>query len=144
MRCEEVMRKDVERVLPMAPASEAARRMRERNVGFLPVCDESGKVLGTVTDRDLALRVLGERRDPDVPVRDIMTPGVVACRPHDDLADAERRMAELRKSRIVCVDAAGRLVGVISLSDLVQRDEPAAAVRTMRWVTSRKTDRAAP
>ena len=58
MRCREIMKSDVECVEPRATVQDAARRMRDEEIGFLPVCDDSMKVLGTVTDRDLTIRVL--------------------------------------------------------------------------------------
>ena len=66
MRCEEVMKKDVECLSPQDTVQAAARRMREANVGFLPVSDRSRKVLGVVTDRDLAVRYDGKRRNAGV------------------------------------------------------------------------------
>ncbi|HZA49460.1 MAG TPA: CBS domain-containing protein, partial [Myxococcaceae bacterium] len=62
MRCEEIMKKDVECVSPQDTVQAAAKRMRDENIGFLPVCDQSKKVQGTVTDRDLAIRVLADGR----------------------------------------------------------------------------------
>src|SRR5262249_47263149 len=58
MRCEEIMKRDIECVSPKTSASEAARRMRDQNVGFLPVCQPEKKVVGTVTDRDIAVRLV--------------------------------------------------------------------------------------
>ena len=62
MKCEEVMKSDVTCVSPQDTAEEAACRMRDENVGFLPVCDESRMVLGTITDRDIAIRVVAGKR----------------------------------------------------------------------------------
>src|SRR5581483_9589521 len=83
--------------------------------------DTAGAVLGVVTDRDLALRVLGERLPSDTPVLAIMTPGpFLSCRPDDSLQSLETRMAEAKRPRAVVVDPCGKLVGVISLSDIAR------------------------
>jgi len=138
MRCEEIMKKDVECVLPADTVQAAAQRMRKENVGFLPVCDESGKVLGAVTDRDLAIRVLADACPVTTRVVEVMTREVVRCRPEDELSDAEELMARKHKSRIMCIDEEERLVGVISLYDIAQEDDEAKVSRTLREVTERE------
>jgi CBS domain-containing protein len=110
-------------------------------VGFLPVCDQSKKVLGTITDRDIAIRVLAENRPAKTSVAEVMTREVVACRPEDDIRVAEHMMSQNHKSRIICLDDAGRLAGVISLSDLAQHDG-ARAARTMKEVSERESKKA--
>ncbi|MCW8139938.1 MAG: CBS domain-containing protein, partial [Planctomycetota bacterium] len=62
MRCEELMKRDPECVRPQDSIHEAARLMRDRGIGFLPVCDEDRKVLGTVTDRDIVIRAVADNR----------------------------------------------------------------------------------
>jgi CBS domain-containing protein len=138
MRCEEIMKRNVECVSPRDTAEDAAGRMRDENVGFLPVCDQSGNVLGTLTDRDLAVRVVAEGKASGTLVEDVMTREVVACRPEDDLRDAQATMAEHEKSRIMCIGQDGRLVGVISLSDIAQHETGARAAETLRDVTERE------
>jgi CBS domain-containing protein len=138
MRCEEIMKKDVECVLTQDTVQTAAQRMREENLGFLPVCDQSQKVLGTITDRDLAIRVLADARAASTSINDVMTREVIACRPEDDLRKAEELMGTNQKSRIMCVDNGGRLVGVISLSDIAQREDGARASQTLRRVSERE------
>lgn len=138
MRCEEVMKSSVEYLGPEEPVELAAVRMRDCNIGFLPICDASGRVLGAITDRDIAIRLVAEGRPGSLPVRDIMSREVVSCRPEDDLRTAEQIMAKKQKSRMLCVDEQGRLVGVISLSDIAQRDSGAQAWRTLRQVSERE------
>ncbi|SRR5258708_22711362 len=139
MRCEEIMKKDVECMSPQDTVQAAARRMRDENVGFLPVCDRSKKVLGVVTDRDLAMRILAEGQPPSTRVEEVMSREVIACRPDDDLRKAEELMVKNHVSRMLCVDTEGPLVGVISLSDIAQREESGRAAKTMRGVTERET-----
>jgi CBS domain-containing protein len=138
MLCEELMKTDVECVSPVDSIEEAARLMREANVGFLPVCDESRRVLGTITDRDIAIRAVADALPGSTPVEDVMTDEVVACSPKEEVEAALELMGENRKSRIICLDGDGRLAGVISLSDIAQLGEVGAS-DTLRQVSGRET-----
>jgi len=138
MRCQEIMKKDVECVSATDTAQVAAKLMRDENVGFLPVCDQSKRVLGTITDRDLTIRVLADASPSTTRMEDVMTREVVCCRPDDELEDAENLMAKNQKSRIVVIDSGGALVGVISLSDIAQREEGSKASETLREVSQRE------
>ena len=136
MLCEDIMKTDVESVSPVDTIQDAARRMRDDNVGFLPVCDESRQVLGTITDRDIAVRAVAEAQPASTPVEDIMTGEVVACSPKDTIDTALQLMAENHKSRIMCLDDEGRLIGIISLSDIAQLVGEAS--ETLRQVSDRE------
>src|SRR5512139_674873 len=104
MRCDEVMTRDVIRLRPLDRVDAAARRMRDENVGFAPVCDDEGRPVGAITDRDIALRVCAEdRRAGRTHVEEVMTRGVLLCGAGDELARAEALMAQRRKARIVVV-----------------------------------------
>jgi CBS domain-containing protein len=128
MRCSELMKTDVEHCLDTASIASAAMAMRDRRVGFLPVCDAAGIVVGTITDRDIVLRVLAPvRSSEDSIVADAMTRELIACSPNDDVGVAEGLMVRFRKSRIVCTDAQGRIAGVISLSDIAKKVSQAQA-----------------
>jgi CBS domain-containing protein len=135
------MKREIECLSPREPAVAAAARMREQNIGFLPVCDDGMQVLGTVTDRDIAIRIVAERLPADTPVEQIMTREVVACYPEDDVEVAKELMADHRKSRIMCVDDAGSLIGVISLSDIAKLEGDGAA-RILREVSRREVSEA--
>jgi CBS domain-containing protein len=138
MRCDEIMKRDLECISPDGSVEEAARQMRDANVGFLPVCGRDKKVLGTLTDRDIVIRVVAAGRLPSSKVSDAMTRDLVACRPKDDLGRAAELMSRHQKSRIVVIDESDRLVGVISLSDLARTEENAGA-RALRDITERET-----
>ncbi len=143
MRCEQLMKRDVQRVRPADDLRSAARKMRDRNVGFLVVCDEEGRAIGTLTDRDLVIRADAEGLDPSATrVREVMTAQVIACRPGEDVGVAERRMREEQKSRIVVTDTAGQVVGVISLSDFATWD-PKGAAETLCEIANRESAGAA-
>lgn len=139
MRCEKIMTRDFVYVGERDSAQRAAAIMREENIGFLPVCDDDQRVLGTITDRDLALRVCAEALNAaEVTVADVMTREVVACAPEDDLRRAEQLMAESRKSRVLVTDELGGLVGIISLTDVVMRDSNKHAAHTLRKIVGRE------
>jgi CBS domain-containing protein len=139
MDCERVMQNEVYYVRPTDTAQSAARTMRQENIGFLPVCDEEGVVLGTVTDRDLALRLCAEAIDAArTPVADVMTREVIACRPEDDLTTAEHLMARHKISRVLVVDEAAHLVGVITIADVAVRDSDRHTAHTLRKIVERE------
>jgi CBS domain-containing protein len=134
------MKRDVECCGKEDPIQDVAVRMRDRNIGFVPVCDDGGRVLGVVTDRDIAVRVVAEARDPSTPVGQLLsTDEVVSCRPDDDLARAQQQMGQRRKSRLLVIADDGTLRGVISLSDIAQYETPSVAGDTMRQVTDRES-----
>jgi CBS domain-containing protein len=138
MTCDEIMKRKVQTVDADSTIQQAAEKMASANVGFLPVTDGSGRILGTVTDRDITIRAVAKNRAPDCLVRDIMSKEVISCRSTDDLATAEELMARTQKSRILVMDAGG-LVGVISLSDIATRDSGRRAAVTLKHVSGRES-----
>lgn len=139
MRCEEIMKKQVSCVGPSDNVKAAAQKMRDNELGFLPVCDDSKNVLGVITDRDITIRlVASDESASSTKVDSIMSKELVACRPEDDIDTAQKLMKEHKKSRIMCVDDDGKLVGVISLSDIAQCEEPGRASETLKHVSSRE------
>jgi CBS domain-containing protein len=138
MKSKEIMKSQVDCIAPSDPAEKAGRIMRDRNVGFVPVCDAAGKVIGTLTDRDLAIRVLADGRPGTTPVQEIMSKEVISCSPEDDVERAAALMGKHQKSRMLCVDDSGKLIGVISLSDIASRGDRQQAAETMRQVSSRE------
>jgi len=138
MKCSEIMKRDVRSIPEAASLMSAAALMRDANVGFLPVCNASGRVVGTITDRDIVIRGVASEWKPMMSVTDVMSKeGLVACTPNDDLQTAESRMAQAHVSRILVVDDDFRLKGVISLSDIAVRDRE-RAIDTLRAVASRE------
>lgn len=131
MKIQDVMTRNPASVTPDAPASEAARIMKTEDVGVVPVVEsrESGKLVGVVTDRDLAVRLVAEGRDAQARVRDVMSGGKLHTRgPDDDLDAVMDTMAEEQVRRIPIVDERGTLVGIVSQADVVRkaRDESKA------------------
>lgn len=137
MLCEEIMRHPVRRISAEDVAGTAARIMRDENIGFLPVTDASGRFIGTLTDRDLALRVVAANASSDILVSEIMTRETVRCSPSDDILTAEQLMARKAKSRIVCTDEDGRIVGIISMTDLAHSDDSWRVARTLKRISER-------
>jgi CBS domain-containing protein len=132
------MQRSPERIAPETTVAEAARRMRDACVGFLPVCAADGKVMGVLTDRDIALRVDAPGLAGSTPVSRVMSRGLIACGPGDELDHALALMGRERKCRLVILDDAGRLAGVISLSDLAQHSEPLRLARLLREIYVRE------
>lgn len=139
MRCEEIMKSEVQCLGPSDTVQKAAKVMRDSGIGFMPVCDESKNVLGVLTDRDITIRsVADDKSASSTQVESVMSRELVACRPEDDIETAQQLMAENKKSRICCVDDDGKLVGVISLSDIAQCEEAGRASETLKHVSSRE------
>lgn len=139
MRCRDVMKANVVCCSPEDTVFEAAAKMRDENIGFIPICDESRRVHGTLTDRDITIRLVAERKSFDTTCREVMTRSAVFCRPDDDLRRAAEKMATHHVSRMLCVDEHGALCGVLSLSDLAQRERSDNNIAdTVRGVTQRE------
>lgn len=124
MKCKEIMTKDPVCCLPDDEVQKAAKLMKDEDVGVIPIIeDEDTKtLLGIVTDRDLALRVVAEGRDIAVTrIKDVMTTGAVSCRPDDDLQKALDAMEENQVRRIPVVDHNQTIVGIIAQADVATR-----------------------
>lgn len=140
LACRDVMKTDVAYCRLEDTVTSAAKLMRDRGIGFLPVCDERGATVGTLTDRDLVVRVVAERRDATTTrARDVLTKEVVSCAPEDPLRAAEDLMVRHHKARILCLDERRRPAGVISLAD-VARIEPADVVQRLVVRISSRTE----
>jgi CBS domain-containing protein len=114
-----IMTPSVDIISPKATTADAARKMKELNVGAIPVCDGE-KLLGMITDRDLVLRVMAISRDPvQATVGEAMTAGVVFCYEDEEAERAAELMAEKQIRRLPVLDRNKRLVGIVSLGDLV-------------------------
>jgi CBS domain-containing protein len=117
MKVREVMTRDFAVVHPDSTLQEAADRMRQRDVGPLPVCDND-RLVGMITDRDITVRSTAEGLDPwTAQVREAMTKEVICCSEDDDIAEAARLMKEKHVRRLLVLDHNRRLVGLVSLCD---------------------------
>jgi len=107
---------------------EAAALMRDNDCGSIPVVENtsSNHLIGTVTDRDLAIRGLAAGKGPDILVRDVMTPDPVTCVPEDEVEDLRQVMIERQVRRVPVVDTDGRLVGIVAQADVAREDGAAS------------------
>lgn len=141
-RCADFMKSDPQSVRETDSIRLAAEIMSVANVGFLPVIDGDRRVIGTITDRDIVVRGVALGAGPeDRMVADVMSRNVVACRPDDEMAVVEQFMAYYQVSRLVITNERDELVGVISLSDIAEREPAKRAARTLRAVAAREAPR---
>lgn len=118
MKAKDIMSTVVETIMATATLQEAAEKMRDLNIGILPV-QTSTRLVGIVTDRDIVTRALASRMDPTTTsVSQIMTEPVVSCYTEDDLEDVVKKMRQNRVRRVVVFDRALIAVGMVSLDDL--------------------------
>lgn len=124
MKCKEVMTTDMACCLPTDSVAEAAHHMRDRHIGPVPVVQSlaSRKAWGILTDRDIAVKVVAEGRDPaSTLVSMVMTNDLITCHPDDDVEDAMSVMTERQVRRVLVVDEDGVLRGIISQADIATR-----------------------
>jgi CBS domain-containing protein len=121
MQIREVMTERAEVISSQAPAIEAAAKMRDLDIGALPVCDGE-KLEGLLTDRDIAVRLVAEGLDASMTkVNEIMTPGATYCFDDQTLDEAASVMEAAQIRRLPILDRNKRLVGMLSLGDLAVR-----------------------
>jgi CBS domain-containing protein len=128
VRVREIMTPDPASCTPDSTAQEAATLMRDNDCGSIPVVDPGSKktLVGTVTDRDLAVRGLAEGKGPDTLVRELMTPSPVTCGPEDEVEIVREVMVARLVRRVPVVDEHGALVGIVAQADIA-REEGAAS-----------------
>jgi CBS domain-containing protein len=118
MKIKDIMTSNVECVWPDDTLQEAALKMKEMEIGPLPVCDRL-HIVGMLTDRDIAVRGVAEGRDPrSTKVSDVMTREVIRCFEDEEVEEAERLMQSRQVRRILVVNRDEGLVGILSLGDL--------------------------
>jgi CBS domain-containing protein len=129
MDVRDVMTRNVECIRPANSIIDAARQMKKLDVGVLPVCGDNDRLVGMITDRDIVLRGVADRRDlEEVKVQDIMTPDVEYCFDDQPVEHAARLMRAKQIRRLVVLNSNHRLVGIISLGDLAVDLEDEALV----------------
>ena len=102
-------------------AQDAARAMRDCDCGIIPIVEAgSQRVVGVVTDRDIAIRAVADGKSGDTPLRDIMTASPSCCGPDSDVRDVERTMADRQVRRVVIVNADGRAEGIVAQADIAR------------------------
>jgi CBS domain-containing protein len=123
MKIKDIMTKDPTTVTPNTTVREAARLMQREDTGILPVVEEgSMKLAGVITDRDIAIRVVGDGRDADTPVSDVMSKAqLVTLQPDADVNEAMEKMADEQVRRIPIVDDRDTLLGIVAQADIVRK-----------------------
>jgi CBS domain-containing protein len=134
MKVSEVMTRDVQTVRPDQPVQEAASFMLSADAGSIPVTD-GDRLIGMITDRDIAVRGIAKGYGPDTPVRELMTDDLVIARIDDDTDDVAARMSNAQVRRLPVVDENERLCGIVSLGDLTQKGSDSAAEQALEGVT---------
>jgi CBS domain-containing protein len=119
MKVSECMTTGVQVVNPQETIAEAARMMESNEVGFMPV-GENGRLVGTLTDRDMVVRGLAHNRGPETQVREVMTSEVLYCFDDEDLDDAAAKMSDNQVRRLPVLNREKKLIGVITLGDIAQ------------------------
>lgn len=125
MKLSEIMTRDVAILQPDDSLQFAAKKMRDRDIGFLPVCDGE-TLIGVLSDRDIIIRALAEGMDPNIMLgRDLMTAPAIYCYDDQEVSEAARIMEQNQIRRLVILSREDeRLVGVISLGDLARTETP--------------------
>ena len=135
MKISEVMTSDVETVSADQTAREAASFMLRADAGSIPVC-EGDKVIGMITDRDIAVRGVAEGRGPETPVRDLMSDGIICAHEDDNVDEVVKRMSDEQIRRLPVLDSDQRLVGIVSLGDLARETRGEAAHEALEGVSA--------
>jgi CBS domain-containing protein len=133
MQCREIMKRDIQLIRPDDEAANAAESMRSAEIGFLPVCDrENNKVVGTLTDRDIAIRLVAQRKGFETPVSEIMTTAPIFCHSDDTVDTARKLMESNQVSRMIVLDDDDRLAGIISLADIADDESSRQTLREIK------------
>jgi CBS domain-containing protein len=125
MQLRQIMTREVHCIPPETSLRHAAQKMKSWDVGALPVC-QNDKLIGVITDRDIAVRAVAEGQDPESSsVSDAMTPDLFYCYEDEDVAHAAKLMEEKQIRRLPIMSRQKRLVGIVSLGDLAIRHRDA-------------------
>ena len=135
MRISDVMTRDVQTVTPEQTAREAASFMLSADAGSIPVT-EGDRLIGMITDRDIAIRGVAQGHGPETPVRDLMSSGIICARLDDDVEDVASKMSEAQVRRLPVIDDSERLVGIVSLGDLSRETDGETAHEALEGVSA--------
>lgn len=136
MQIREVMTKSVSYADPGTAVAELARRMRDENLGAVPIAEDD-RLVGMVTDRDIVVRAIASGRSIDgVTAQDVMTNRLLFCSDDQDVNDVLANMGDQQVRRLPVVDADKRLVGMISLGDLARRADPGRSGEALKEISA--------
>jgi CBS domain-containing protein len=134
MKISDVMTPEVRIAKPDQTLRDAARMMAEIDAGVLPVADDD-RLIGMITDRDIAIRGVANGRGPDAKVREIMSEEVRYCFADQDIEEVTTNMADIQVRRFPVVDRNKRLVGIVSLGDVATRVAGSAAGEALSGIS---------
>lgn len=134
MRVNECMTREVKLTTPTESLKEAAQAMSDCDAGILPVTD-GDRLIGIITDRDIAIRGVGEGLGPEAKVQDVMSREVLYCFDDEDSDDVLQNMGEIQVRRLPVVTRDKRLVGIVSLSDLAANGDTQGAGEALENIT---------
>jgi CBS domain-containing protein len=134
MRVSDAMTRDVRVASPGQTIRDVAKMMDEIDAGSVPV-GENDRLIGMITDRDIAVRAVAAGKGPDTPVREVMSSDIKYCYEDEDLDHVAQNMAEIKVRRLPVVSRDKRLVGIVSLGDLARKDGGKSAGKTVRAVS---------
>jgi CBS domain-containing protein len=135
MQVQEIMTQSVDTVGPSTTSRDAARRMRDKNIGALPV-GENGELIGMVTDRDIVARAVAENAMPsNTAVSAVMSQGIYYCFEDDSVEEAARIMAEHQVRRLPVLNRAQQLVGIIAIADIARSGDKEAEEEAIEGVS---------
>lgn len=135
MKVREAMTADVLLVDPGQTIREAARMMADRDIGALPV-GQNDRLVGMLTDRDIAVRAVADGQGPDTKISEVMSREVMYCFDDDDLDDVASNMGRIQVRRLPVVDRDKRLVGIVSVGDLAACEDPKKTGRTVAGIST--------
>jgi CBS domain-containing protein len=123
MKISEVMTRDVRVASPDQSIRDAARLMAELDAGALPV-GEHDRLVGMITDRDIAIRAVAHGKPPETRVRDVMTDDVKYCFDDEEVDSVADNMGEVQLRRLPVVNRDKRLVGIVAIADIAAGEQP--------------------
>ncbi len=137
-RCDEIMTRNVVTAQASMSLPQVAALMRDGDMGAIPVVDETGKLLGIVTDRDIVIRALATGLDPNATTVDsVMTTEIYSARPRDFVFEAIRLMREKQVRRVPVVDEDGKLQGILAMADIaLEMEDEREIAETLEDISS--------
>ena len=134
MKVRDAMTRDVRIARPDETIADAAKAMAALDAGALPVGDND-RLIGMITDRDIAIRAVGAGKGPDTPVREIMSAEVRYCYDDEELDHVAENMGDIQVRRLPVVNREKRLVGIVSISDVARSEGGKSAGEAVKGVT---------
>ena len=134
MKVDAAMTREVRLVKPDQTIREAAQLMAEIDAGAIPVT-ENDRLVGMITDRDIAVRAVAQGKSPDTRIRDVMSTGILYCFDDQELDEVARNMGKNQVRRLPVINKDKRLVGILALGDLASNEDAKAVGRTVSQVS---------